>query len=202
MTDEITRKHLQRARVRGAPATIPGVAGLVGDYESQQLIRQTLRALALPLERNFRVEALREGQQKLSQVAAAQQLRVLEAPLFALHGDPVEDLPHEWSWQLLLPVRGRAQAIEADGITVERVHGGQYVETLTKKGFPDLLNLYTFFLGHYLPRSKHQLTRPCIYHRVVSGLESDDPAKLTLAVFMPIQLSLKAPVRLVTREEM
>ena len=45
MPDDITQKHLDRARVRGAPSTIPGSSGLVGTYPVEEVQRQTVRAL-------------------------------------------------------------------------------------------------------------------------------------------------------------
>ena len=202
MIDEITQKHLDKARTRGAPATIAGSSGMVGSYDVEEVRRHTTRALGLELPIDFTVAQMRQGQEKLSQKAAVQGLKVVEPPLLALHADPTEDAPHEWRWQLLLPVRGRAQADEDAGITVTRVHGGMYVETTTEKGFPDLPNVYTYLLGEFLPARKQQLTRPLIYHRATDGLDSDDPAKLTLELFIPFYLSLRQPTELVTRETM
>ncbi len=202
MVDDITQKHLQNARVRGAPATIPGAAGMVGSYPCEEITRNAMRALALELPLDFKPETVGEAQAKLSQTAAVQQLRVLEAPLLALYADPMEDVPYEWTWRMLLPVRGRAKADEDAGISVERIYGGQYIETVTTGGFDDLNNVYTYFLGHFLPARKQQLTRPLLYHRVLDGIEGGPGKRHTLKVFIPIQLSLKVPTRLVTREEM
>lgn len=202
MTDDITQKHLDKARVRGAPATIPGSGGMVGTYDIEEITRQTVRSLVMPLDRNFTVAQLNEAREKLSQAAAKQKLRVLEPPLIALEADPMEDPPGEWTWELVLPVRGRALADESAGITPGRIFGGMYVETVTTKGFKDLRSVYMFCLGRFLPAHKQQLTRPLIYHRVLDGLDTGRPDKLTLAVYFPIQLSLKQPVQLVTRETM
>jgi DNA gyrase inhibitor GyrI len=202
MVDEITRKHLSRARVRGAPSTIPGAGGLIGTYTFEEIQRQTVRALATPLDRDFSMAELRDAQTKLSQLAIKQKLQVLEPPMFSLEADPMEQVPHEWEWKLFLPVSGRALAEESLGVTVARLHGGAYIETITTQGFRDLRNLYTFFLGDFLPARHQQLTRPQIYHRVLSGIESDDPNAVTLAVFLPFAMTLREPVRLVTREEL
>src|SRR5690606_26534761 len=113
MADEITQKHLDKARVRGAPATIPGAAGLVGTYDIEENTRQTVRSLVMALDRNFTVAQLQECQDKLAQIAAKQKLRVLEPPLIALKADPMETPPGEWEWELVLPVRGRAAADES-----------------------------------------------------------------------------------------
>jgi DNA gyrase inhibitor GyrI len=202
MVDEITQKHFDKARTRGAPATIAGSTGMVGTYDVAEVRRHTMRALGVELPENFTVAQLREGQEKLAQTAAVQGLKVVEPALIALHADPSEDAPHEWRWQLVLPVRGKATADEDAGITVTRVEGGMYLKTNTSKGFPDLGNLYTYLFGEFLPSFKQQLTRPLIYHRAVDGIESNDPAKLNLAVYVPFYLSLKQPTELVTRETM
>ena len=195
MADEITQKYLDKLRVRGVPAIIPGTTGMVGSYDCTEIRRQTLRALAVSLGHSYEISDLRNAREKLARLATAQRLRVLEPHLLALNGDPMVDVPHEWEWQLMLPVRGRARA--ADGVEVSRIHGGMYIETMTPRGFPDLGNLYSYFFGDFLPNRKQQLTRPCIYHRVTDGIESDNPARLSLSVFIPIQLSLKRPLELV-----
>lgn len=202
MADEITQQHLQRARVRGAPSTIPGAAGLVGTYDYEEVQRPTRRALSVDLGHDFTMSELRAARDKLAQHAAKQKLEVLEQALIVLHADPMEDPPHEWTWTLVLPVSGRARADEDAGISVTRIRGGAYIETLTTKGFKDLYNLYTYVLGRLLPSHKQMLTRPEIYHRVVDGLENDNPGKCSVAVFVPFYLTLRAPTKLVTREEM
>ena len=207
MADEITQKHLDRLRVRGAPAAIVGATGMVGTYDFSEKTRQTVRALSMDLgesfhDGEFNVTPLREGSAKLAQLAATQNLRVLEQPVFALNGDPVADPPHEWTWELLLPVRGPAKHDEEAGVSVSRIHGGAYLETMTTKGFGDLFNLHTYFLGRLLPQRKQQLARSVIYHRVVDGFESDDPTKLSLAVYIPYYLSLKKPPEMFTRNTM
>jgi DNA gyrase inhibitor GyrI len=202
MADEITQKHLDRARVRGAPTAIPGSAGMVGSYDVEEIRRNTMRALALELDPDLQAETLRAAQQKLAQLAAGQGLKVLEPPLLALLSDPMADAPHEWKWQLLLPVSGRAQADEAAAISVSRVHGGMYIASHTNRGFSDLGNLYAYFLGQFLPARKQELARPLIYHRITDGLDQGRLDKLSLEVFIPIFLSLKTQPRLVTREEM
>src|SRR5262245_12514507 len=114
--DEITEKHLKRSRIRGAPSTIPGSTGMVPTYDLREVQRAMVRALCLELDQNFTVAELRQGQSKLAQTAAIQELTVLEPALIALYADPMENVPHEWRWELLLPVRGRARVDEAAGI--------------------------------------------------------------------------------------
>jgi DNA gyrase inhibitor GyrI len=202
MADEITQKHLDRARVRGAPTAIPGSAGMVGSYDFEEIRRNTMRALALELSPELDAETLKTAQQKLAQIAASQGLKVVEPPLLALLSDPMQETPSEWSWQMLLPVSGRAQPDEGAGVSVSRVQGGMYVASHTRRGFADLGNLFAYFLGQFLPARKQELVRPLIYHRISDGLEHGRLDKLTLEVFIPIFLSLKTQPRLVTREEM
>lgn len=202
MNDEITSKHLQKLRVRGAPQAIPGSTGMIGRYSAREVMRQTVRGLGLTLAEGFGAAEIREAKQKLAQAAASQGARPVEEALLALHGDPVEDAPHEWVWKLVLPIRGPAKADEEANLSIERIEGGSYIETMTHGGLSDLPNLYTYFLGSFLPSKKQQLTRPLIYHRVVDGLDSGHAEKLALQVFIPIQLSLRPPQKLVSREEM
>lgn len=201
MADDITQQHLDRARVRGAPSTIPGAAGMVGTYDYEEVQRNARRALAMDLGNDFTMPEMRAARDKLAQHAAKQKLKVVEQALIVLHADPVEDPPNEWNWTLVLPVSGRAQADEEAGISVTRIQGGAYIESITTKGFKDLYNLYTYVLGRLLPSHKQMLTRPEIYHRVVQGVENDNPSKCSVAVFVPFYLTLKAPTKLVHREE-
>ena len=129
MADEITQRHLNRLRVRGAPATIPGAAGFVGSYDVEEVWRQTGRALVLPLPRALTPEALREAFARLTAQASQQKATILEEPLFALKGDPNEDPPHKWEYEAVLPIRGNAKA---DGdIGLARVQGGMHIATFT-----------------------------------------------------------------------
>ncbi len=175
---------------------------MVGTYTIEERTRQTVRALGMALDREFTIPQLKEHQEKLAQIAAKQKLQVLEQPLIAVKADPMEDAPGEWEWELVLPVRGRVLADEDAGVYPARIHGGMYAETQTQKGFQDLRSVYMYCLGRFLPSRKQQLTRPLIYLRVLDGLERGRPEKLTLGIYFPIQLSLKQPVQLVTRETM
>src|SRR5262245_66285039 len=104
--DEITQKHLNRLRVRGAPSTIPGTVGFVGTYEAEETWRQTGRALVLPLPRSFTAVSLKQAYERLSGVAAQQSVTLVDEPMFALKGDPNEDPPHKWEYEAVLPIRG------------------------------------------------------------------------------------------------
>lgn len=187
--DEITQRHLQRLRIRGAPSTIPGTAGFVGSYEAEETWRQTARALLAPLERPLTAASLAEGYGKLAASAAAQRLTVVEDPLFALKGDPTEDPPHKWEYEAILPIRGGAKA--EDGVAVSRVEGGMHIFTMTPRGLGDLKNVYVYLFGKFMPSKKQQLMRPYILHRVVEGLAAGHDDALTIAVYVPAVLSIK-----------
>lgn len=188
-SDEITQKHLNRLRVRGAPSTIPGTAGFVGTYDAEEIWRQTGRALVVPLDPKFTAATLRETYARLSEVAARQKLTVVEEPMFALKGDPNQDPPHKWEYEAVLPIRGNAKA-EGD-VVIARIQGGMHIATLTPRGLHDLRNLYVFLFGKFLPSKKQQLMRPYILHRVLQGLEDGDDNDLAIDVFVPAVLSIK-----------
>lgn len=187
--DEITQKHLNRLRVRGAPSTIPGSVGFVSTYEAEETWRQTGRALVLPLERNFTAATLKAAYQRLSEVAARQKLTVVDEPMFALKGDPNEDPPHKWEYEAVLPVRGAGKPDE--GVTIARIEGGMHIISLTPRGLADLRGMYVYLFGKFLPAKKQQLMRPYLLHQVLDGLEEGSDAALTIAVFVPAVLSIK-----------
>lgn len=191
MADEITEKHLKRLRIRGAPSTIPGVHGLVGDYDAEETWRQTCRALVTPLERGFTAAQLRDAYARLTEAAGRQKASLFEEPMFALKGDPAVDPPHKWEYEAVLPIRGAAGKPE-EGIAVARIQGGMHIQSMTR-GLADLTNLYVWLFGKFLPSKKQQLMRPYLLHAVVDGLDKphlhDDA--LVVAVFVPAVLSIK-----------
>lgn len=187
--DPITQKHLDRLRIRGAPATIPGASGLVGAYDAEETWRQTCRALVLPLSKHPTVAELRETFAKLREVAEAQKLTITEDPLFALKGDPSVDPPHTWTYEAVLPVRGAAKA-EGD-VTVTRVQGGMHIASITGRGLADLKNLYVYLFGKFLPSKKQQIMRPYVLHLVLDGLDDVHGDKLVIAAYVPAVLSIK-----------
>lgn len=188
-SDEITQKHLNKLRIRGAPSTIPGTTGFVGSYEAEEIWRHTGRALVVPLDRSFTAVSLRETYAKLAEVAERQKLTVVEDPMFALKGDPAQDPPHKWEYEAVLAIRGAAKP---DGdVTVARIQGGMHIATLTPRGLRDLKNLYVYLFGKFLPSKKQQLMRPYILHRVLEGLERGEDDALAIDVFVPAVLSIK-----------
>ena len=186
--DEITQRHLQRLRIRGAPSTIPGSVGFVGSYEAEETWRQTARALVLPLDKHVTGASLKQAFELLASSAAEQKLQVVEDPLFALKGDPTEDPPHKWEYEAILPIRGGAKP--AEGVSLARIEGGMHIFTITPRGLADLRNVYVYLFGKFMPGKKQQLMRPYLLHRVVEGLGGRDDA-LTLGVYVPAVLSIK-----------
>jgi DNA gyrase inhibitor GyrI len=190
--DEITQRHLQKLRIRGAPSAIPGTVGSIGSYEAAETWRQTARALVTPLDRHITGASLAAAFERLAAVAAAQKLTAVEEPLFALKGDPTEDPPHKWEYEAVLPIRGAAKPDE--GVTLARVQGGMHIFTITPRGLPDLKNVYVYLFGKFMPAKKQQLMRPYLLHRMVdvdggSAPRHDDA--LTIAVYVPAVLSIK-----------
>jgi DNA gyrase inhibitor GyrI len=187
MADDITLRHLSRQRVRGAPATVPGSSGFVHDYDAAELLRQTQRSLVLPIEGEITLPKLREGFQKLETVAAAQKLKVTGDPLYIVKADPMVVVPNKREHEVCLPVRGEAR--EEDGVKPSRLEGGYYIVSTTNGGLEDVENLYTWLFGKFLPARKHELTRPYLLHRIVTG-----PAGVSVEAQIPATLSIK-PVR-------
>jgi DNA gyrase inhibitor GyrI len=188
-SDEITQRHLQKLRIRGAPSTIPGSVGFVGTYDAEETWRQTARALVTPVERYFTAATLKDAYARLTAEAERQRLTVVEAPLFALKGDPNEDPPHKWEYEAVLPIRGAGKT--EDAFSLARIQGGMYIFTMTPRGLADLKNAYVYLFGKFLPSKKQQLMRPYILHRVVEGLEAGHDAALTIAIYVPAGLSIK-----------
>ena len=173
-----------------ADAWIPGLAG---DLPVRQIQRSAVRAVCLPPEPEWSLGSLREGHRKLAQLAAAQGLQLLESPLVALLADPAHSERAGWRWQQLLPVRGRLRDADlGPGISMQRTFGGLYLETRASGGPDKLALLYQHLFGHYLPRYKHELTRPCIYHRILDGLDGRSAAGLTISVLVPVVLSIES----------
>lgn len=184
----VARSDADRDRDESETAGLPSP-------ESQFLVRQANRTavqtLELPLAADWTVDQLRDGKHRLAQTAAKQQLRVLEPPLATLYANPAVDPPEIWTWKLLQPVSGhiRSEGLDEE-IGVGRTYPGNYVQTVTTEGVAGLDRLYHYLFHDYLPRYKHRLTRPCIYHRASEGLEPDGSRQLLLVVFLPVMLSL------------
>ncbi|HKQ71488.1 MAG TPA: GyrI-like domain-containing protein [Polyangiaceae bacterium] len=186
-TDDITLRHLSRQRVRGAPATVPGAAGFVRDYDASELLRQTQRSLVCPIEGEITLSKLREAFDRLAAVAASQKLKVTGDPFYVVKADPTTIVPHKREHEVSLPVRGEAK--EEDGVKPSRLEGGYYIVSSTGGGLADLENLYTWLFGKFLPARKHELARPYLLHRlVVAGGAASPP---TIEVQVPATLSIK-----------
>jgi DNA gyrase inhibitor GyrI len=190
MADDITLRHLARQRVRGAPATKPGLSGFVTEYDVSELLRQTQRSLIGPLVGELTVESLRDAFAKLQAVASSQKLRVTGDPFYVVKADPMVVVPNKRELEVCLPVRGEAK--EEGDIKPSRLEGGYHVVCVTRGGLEDVENLYTWLFGKFLPSRKHEITRPYMLHRLVSGLAEGEP--VVVEVQVPATLSIK-PVR-------
>ncbi len=186
--DDITKGHLARQRVRGAPSTIPGVSGFVGEYTAGEVLRQAQRALVVKLEGEITPDKLRDAFEQLAAAAREQRLTVTGDPLYLVKGDPMEVVPNKREHEACLPVRGEAK--EQGAIKPMRLEGGLHIACTTTAGLDDLENLYTWLFGKFLPARKHELMRPCILHRFVSGLGPGETA--TIEVLAPATLSIKS----------
>lgn len=190
MDDDITLRHLARQRIRGAPATKPGMSGFVSDYDVSELLRQTQRSLVCPLLGEVTIDGLREAFAKLQAVARAQKLRITGDPFYVVKADPMVEVPNKREHEACLPVRGEAK--EDGGVKPSRLEGGYHVVCTTRGGLEDLENVYTWLFGKFLPSRKHEITRPYILHRIVTGFGEDEP--VVVEVQVPATLSIK-PVR-------
>jgi DNA gyrase inhibitor GyrI len=190
MDDDITLRHLARQRVRGAPATKLGLSGFVSDYDVSELLRQTQRSLVCPLPVEITLEGLRETFAKLQAAARAQNLRVTGDPFYVVKADPMVIVPNKREHEACLPVRGEAK--EDGDIKPARLEGGYHVLCVTRGGLDDVENVYTWLFGKFLPSRKHEITRPYILHRLVTGLAEGEP--VVVEVQVPATLSIK-PVR-------
>jgi DNA gyrase inhibitor GyrI len=188
--DDITLRHLARQRVRGAPATKPGLSGFVSDYDVSELLRQTQRSLVCPLPGEITLESLREAFAKLQAAARTQNLRVTGDPFYVVKADPMVVVPNKREHEACLPVRGEAK--EDGDVKPSRLEGGYHVLCVTRGGMDDVENVYTWLFGKFLPSRKHEITRPYILHRLVTGLAEGEP--VVVEVQVPATLSIK-PVK-------
>jgi len=188
--DDVTLRHLSRQRIRGAPATIPGTTGFVRDYTASEVLRQTQRSLVCPLQGEIDLAKLRDVFAKLAAAARAQKLKVTGDALYVVKSDPMVVVPNQREHEVCLPVRGEAK--EDGDVKPSRLEGGYHIVSTTDGGLEDVENLYTWLFGKFLPARKHELTRPYLLHRVVSGL--DTGTGVVVEVQVPATLSIK-PVR-------
>jgi len=190
MADDITLRHLARQRVRGAPATKLGMSGFVPDYDASELLRQTQRSLVCPLPNEVTLDGLREAFVKLEAAARSQKLKVTGEPFYVVKADPMVVVPNKREHEACLPVRGEAK--EEGDVKPSRLEGGYHVVCVTQGGLEDIENVYTWLFGKFLPSRKHEITRPYILHRIVTGLREGEP--VVVEVQVPATLSIK-PVR-------
>lgn len=190
MDDDITLRHLARQRVRGAPATKLGMSGFVSEYDVSELLRQTQRSLVCPLQGEVTLDGLREAFTKLQAAARTQKLKVTGDPFYVVKADPVVDVPNKREHEACLPVRGEAK--EEGDVKPSRLEGGYHIVCVTRGGLDDIENVYTWLFGKFLPSRKHELMRPYVLHRIVTGIVEGEP--VVVEVQVPATLSIK-PVR-------
>jgi DNA gyrase inhibitor GyrI len=195
MADDITLRHLARQRVRGAPAIKPDLRGAVAEYDVGELLRQTQRSLVCPLAGEVTIESLRAAFAKLQTAANQQKLRITGDPFYVVKADPMVVVPNQREHEVCLPVRGETK--EDGDVKPSRLEGGYYVVSTTHGGIEDVENLYAWLFGKFLPSRKHELTRPYMLHRIVTGLADDEP--VVVEVQVPATLSIK-PVGAPTSE--
>jgi hypothetical protein len=159
--------------------------------EFRQIRRSATRALALPVETEWTIASLRHGGERLAELSLQHGLSPLEPALLALLCDPLRTQRSDWRWQQLQPVRGLCHAAELGAeASLVWTFSGACLETESAGGLPALRRLYAFAFGEYLPRFKHRLAHPCIYHRVLAGPEGADPAVLRMALTFPVVLTI------------
>lgn len=185
----------------GEGASAPSAIGslVLPGYPLEQFRRSAQRALSLKLGRGFTLQDLRDGFSTLTQYAATHQLKAQEQPLLTLTSNPTTTTPFWWTWEISLPVAGDAHADEDKGIGITTIDGGTYVRVVSGGGFDTLPKLYANLLGEVLPTYRHELTRPAIYHRILTGIEGKDLEGLTFGVLVPINLSIGEPPALLQR---
>jgi DNA gyrase inhibitor GyrI len=99
-------------------------------------------------------------------------------------------VPNKREHEACLPVRGEAK--EDGDVKPSRLEGGYHVLCITRGGLDDVENVYTWLFGKFLPSRKHELTRPYVLHRVMTGLAEGEP--VVIEVQVPATLSIK-PVK-------
>ena len=167
--DEATLKQLRKLRVRGAPAIQPGMANFVGEYPCKEAQLPALRTLQISWAEGVMPTraSLKEAFERLASVAAAQKLKVLGEPMWALLADPYLTEPPKRAYAAMLPIRGEAK--EDGDVKVSRLEGGLHITAVTERGLPDLEYLYTYLFGKFLPSKSHVLVRPVILHKILGA---------------------------------
>ncbi len=166
------------------------MSGFVPDYDASELLRQTQRSLVCPLPNEVTLEGLRDAFAKLEAAARGQKLKVTGDPFLVVKADPMVVVPNKRELEACLPVRGEAK--EEGDVKPSRLEGGYHVVCVTQGGLEDVENVYTWLFGKFLPSRKHEITRPYILHRIVTGLTEGEP--VVVEVQVPATLSIK-PVR-------
>ena len=182
MADDITAKHLAKLRIRGAPAMVPGVAPMVGEYPCQQVMRSAVRALSRPLEQPLTFDKLKAAFAELRAAQQREGLSAAGAPIFSVLDDPMQVVPHKRKIEALLPIRGPSR--EEGEVKPARIDGGFYVSSRVV-GLSQLEDAYTYLLGKFLPSRRWELARPQILNIFPEDLEGVTERQLVLEICIP-----------------
>ena len=183
MADDITAKHLAKLRIRGAPAMVPGVASMVGEYPCQQVMRSAVRVLAKNLEQPLTFEKLKAAVSELREAQKRQGLGVAGSPILAVLDDPMEVIPHKRKLEVLLPIRGPSK--EEGDVKPGRIDGGFYVSSRCAGSLLQLEDAYTYLLGKFLPSRRWELARKQILNILPEDLEALSEKQLVIEICIP-----------------
>ena len=190
MADEITAKHLAVMRIRGAPATVPGVGATVGEYPPVQVLRSAIRVLAKPLEQPLAFDKLKATVDELRAVQKKQGLGVAGTPILVVLDDPMEVVPHKRKLEVALPVRGPAK--EEGDIKPGRIEGGFFVSSRVVGSIAELEKAYTYLLGRFFPARQWELARKQILNILPEDLDTAHEKSLSIEVCVPGSMRMDA----------
>jgi len=183
MPDDITAKHLAKQRIRGAPSTVPGVAGMVGEYPCQQVMRSAVRVLARSIEQPLTFEKVKAAVTELREAQKRQGLTVAGNPILAVSDDPMQVVPHKRKLEVMLPIRGPSR--EEGDIKPARVDGGFYVAARVSGPLSMLEDAYTYLLGKFLPSRRWELARAQILNNLPEDLDNTPEKNLAIEILVP-----------------
>ncbi len=183
MADDITEKHLAKARIRGAPATVPGVTGMVGEYPCQQVMRSAVRVLAKSIDQPLTFEKVKAAVTELREAQKRQGLTVAGNPILVVADDPMKVVPNKRKHEVMLPIRGPSR--EEGDVKPARVDGGFYVAAKVPGPLARLEDAYTYLLGKFLPSRRWELARPQVLNHLPEDLDTTPEKALLIEVLIP-----------------
>ncbi|GAC1351602.1 MAG: hypothetical protein NVS3B20_09260 [Polyangiales bacterium] len=183
MADDITQKHLDRLRIRGAPATVPGITAMVGEYACQQVMRSAVRVLSQTIDQPLTFDKVKLAVAALREAQKRQGLTVAGNPILAVLDDPMQVVPNRRRLEAMLPIRGPSK--EEEHIKLGRVEGGFYVASRVVGPLSKLEDAYTYLLGKFLPSRRWELARAQILHHLPEDLETANEKQLVIEILIP-----------------